>query len=235
MTVPFSARFFAAIGVHPPYALLILGVILALGLWTTIASPAELDSALGMVLSVQMFLASTGFLLPARRGHFDALLVGKGRRTSPMIWHWVVSVTPGLAAWCCVSAVAWVQGSAPAVSAFTGGRAAAFVIVSTVAWAAGVALPGGGAGVVWIALLVALLLGRADLLSASSSLPVLGGGGWLILRQGLALIVCPFLLIGRHPAVSSDAIRAALLIALVVLLAVWRRADRLDLYLVDRT
>ena len=80
MTVPSSARFFMMSGLHPPHALLILGFVVSVGVWTTVLSPAELDSALAMVLFIQMFLASTGFLVPARRGHFGSHREGGARR-----------------------------------------------------------------------------------------------------------------------------------------------------------
>jgi len=232
MTTPSSPRFFMMSGLHPLYAVLILAVIVGIGVWTTIVSPAELDSALAMVLFIQMFLASTGFLVPARRGHFDPLLVAKGRRTAPMVWHWAVSAAPGVAAWLGVASVGYMVGSPSAASALIGGRAAAIAIVSFVAWAAGVALPRAAGGVIWLAVLLALLIGRAELLPGPAS-HVIAGADWIVLRQALTLVICPFLLIGRHPAVGPAAVSAAVLVAIVMLLVVLRRAERLDLYLMD--
>lgn len=234
MTVPSSARFFMMSGLHPPHALLVLGLVVSIGVWTTVLSPAELDSALAMVLFIQMFLASTGFLVPARRGHFDALLVARHRRTGPMVWHWAMSMAPGMVAWLVLAGVGYIAGSPVAGSALIGGRAAAMAIVSLVAWAAGMTLQRGAAGVIWVAILVALLIGRADLLS-SPSMPVFAGAGWTVPRYALTLILCPFLLIGRHPAIGPAPVYASVLLAAVVILAVLCRAERLDLYLVDRT
>lgn len=234
MIVPSSPRFFAMHGLHPPYALAILAAILSLGVWTTMVSPGELDSALGMVLFAQMFLASSGFLPAARRGHFDALLVAKGRRTGPMVWHWVVSTAPGIAAWLALAALGRVVGSPAADSALIGGRAAALAIVSALAWSAGVALTRGAAGVVWLAILLALLLGRVDP-QAPAFLTAFSGAGWIVARQALTLVLCPFVLIGRHPDVGARPVVVAVLVAVVVLLLVFRRAERLDLYLMDHT
>ena len=231
MRTPSAARFFTAVNLHPPYALLILTLTVAIGVWTTSVSPGELDSGLGMLLFVQMFLASSGFLVRARRGHFDPLLAGGGDRTGALVWHWVVSVAPGVAGWMCLSGIAYVQGSPAALSALVGGRAVAFFMVSAVAWAAGFTLTRGAGGVVWIAVLLGLLVGRSDLLSPSSAT---GWSAGTILRHAATLVLCPFLLIGNHPAVAPGAICAAALLAAVLLLAVWRRSGALDIYLVDR-
>ena len=117
------------------------------------------------------------------------------------------------------------------MSALIGARAAALFIVSALAWAAGFTLTRGAAGVLWIALLLALLIGRADLLAPSSGLAASSG---IALRHAATLVVCPFLLIGNHPAVAPGAICAAALSSAVLLLIVWRVSGGLDIYLVDR-
>jgi len=226
-----TARFFATLSLHPPYTLLILVAIVGIGIWTTSTSPSELDSGLGMLLFAQMFLASSGFLVRARRGHFDPLLAGADNRTGPVAWHWVVSVAPGVVGWMCLAGAGYFQGSPMAVSALVGGRAAALFIVSALAWAAGFGLTRGAAGVAWVAVLFGLLIGRADLLSPSSAL---AASGWTGLRHTATLVVCPFLLIGSHPALAPEAIFAAALSSAVLLLIVLRLSDGLDLYLVDR-
>jgi hypothetical protein len=231
MTSPSPARFFAAMRLHPPYALAILAIIVGIGVWTTTVSPAEIDSGLGMVLFVQMFLASSGFLVRARRGHFDPLLVGGGDRVKTMAWHWIVSIAPGVAAWICLAGAGYILGSPDASSAFMGGRAAALFIVSALAWSAGFALPRSAAGVVWAAVLLALLVRGTDLLAPISAAP---GSIVVTLRHAVTLLVCPFLLIGNHVLVTPGAICAAALFSSVFLLAVWRLSGGLDIYLVDR-
>jgi hypothetical protein len=47
-------------------------------------------------------------------------------------------------------------------------------------------------------------------------------------------VVCPFLLIGTHPALAPEAVFAAALSSAALLLVVWRLSDGLDLYLVER-
>ena len=231
MKSPSPARFFAAMRLHPPYALAILAMVVGIGIWTTTVSPAELDSGLGMVLFVQMFLASSGFLVRARRGHFDPLLVGGGDRIATVAWHWIVSIAPGVAAWVCLAGTGYILGSPDVWSALVGGRAAALFIVSAVAWTAGFALPRSAAGVVWAAVLLGLLVRGADLLAPVSAVP---GSSAIAFGHALTLLVCPFLLIGNHVPVTPGAICAAALFSSVFLLAVWRLSGRLDIYLVDR-
>lgn len=231
MTAPRAARFFALVDLHPPYALAILVVVVGLGVWTTSVNPGELDSGLGMVLFVQMFLASSGFLIRARRGHFDPLLVGGRGRTGVLMWHWIVSVMPGVAGWLCLVVAGSALGSPAVPSAVIGGRAAALFIVSAVAWTAGLALARGAAGVVWIAVLLALLLRRTDLLAPA---PALSWPSLVALRHAVTLVICPFLLIGNHLLLAPGAICVATLLAAGPLLVVLRQAAGLDIYLVDR-
>jgi hypothetical protein len=231
MKALWPARFFAVVRLHPPYTLAILAAIVGVGLWTTSTSPGELDSGLGMLLFVQMFLASSGFLVRARRGHFDPLLLGAGDRTSALVWHWLVSIAPGVAGWTCLAGAGYVMGSPAAVSAFVGVRAVALFIVSALAWTAGFALTRGAAGVMWMAALLGLLVRHAELLGTASTLATSSG---IVLRHAAALMICPFLLVGNRPVVAPSAVWAAGLVSAVLLLCVWRLSGGLDIYLVDR-
>jgi hypothetical protein len=226
---PSFPRFFGAVGLHPPYALAVLAAIVGIGLWAVAVSPGELDSGLGMLLFVQMFLASSGFVVRARRGHFDPLLLGAGQRTRALVWHWLVSIAPGVAGWICLAGAGYVLGSPAAASALVGGRAVALFIVSALAWAAGFALTRGAAGVVWMAVLLGLLIRRVDLLAPSAL-----ASGDNVLRHAATLLICPFLLLGTRLVITPAAVWAAALLSAVVLLSVWRLSERLDIYLVDR-
>jgi hypothetical protein len=226
---PSLPRFFVLTGLHPPYALLMLGAIVGVGGWTTSVSPGELDSGLAMLLFSQMFLASSGFLVRARRGHFDPLLLGGGDRTRVLVWHWLVSIAPGVAAWICLAGAGYVLGSPAAISALVGQRGVALFIVSSLAWAAGFMLTRGAAGVVWMAVLLGLLVRRVDVLAPSAF-----AAGESVLRQAALLMLCPFVLVGNHLAVASAVVWVAALSSAVLLLSVWRLSGGLDIYLVDR-
>jgi len=224
-------RYFIVVHLHPVHNIAVLAGVTLVGLWTVLLSPGELDSALGMLLFVQMFLASTGFLPPARRGHFDPILTSSSDRASIVVSHWLVSMLPGAVACAIVAAVAWIAagGVAPAAG---GRRVLALLIVSAVAWIAGFALPRGAAGALWTAGLVAVLLHRSDLLGAPQAS---GAASSLVLvRHAAAVIVCPFLLLGTHAPLATGSIAIAGCFAGVLLLSAWRLALRTDFYLRER-
>jgi hypothetical protein len=227
---PGPFRFFFVIGLHPLYTLIVLGAVLAVGVATMSMQPAELDAGLGMVLFAQMFLASTGFVPRARQGHFDPLLAGASSRVRVAAAHWTVSILPGGVAWAVLAVMALLWGTPAAWSAMFGSRGASLVIVSASAWAAGFRLPRGAAGMLWMALLMGLVMQRADLLAVPA-----GSGSWttFLLHTG-TLILCPFLLLGTHPPLARGALAAAVIVPLVLLCAVCRSARSLDVYLVDR-
>jgi hypothetical protein len=225
MTPAPPLRFFLALRLHAPYALIVLAGVTTVSVWTVALSPSELDSGLGMVLFIQIFLASSGFVPAARRGHFDPVLAGSYGRTPVAIAHWIVSIGPGVAAWATVTAVAYGFGSPAASSAIAGQRAAALFIVSAVAWSAGFALTRGAAGVGWIAALVVLLVRHVTPIPptdpAAASL-------FTVLRHAATLMLCPFLLIGPAPAVAVGSVPIAVAASATVLIAICRCADRVD-------
>jgi len=227
---PNAVRYFLAIGLHPAYALIVLGAIVVIGFVTVVLQPAELDSALGMVLFAQMFLAPTGFVGRARQGHFDPLLVRPVDRMWIAAAHCFVSILPGLVAWLVLTTAAFDSGASQAFSAIAGVRAAAFLIVSTLAWVVGFWLPRGAAGMLWMALLMVLVLQRAELLAVPA------GSGWLSVfaLHTATLVGCPFLLLGRHPPLAPGALAASTVVPLLLLLSVWRRSRTLDVFLMDR-
>jgi hypothetical protein len=224
-------KFFLVLRPYPTYGLVVLAVVVVLAVTAIELNPAELDSGLGLILFVQMFLASSGFLGTARRGHFDPMLGYGASRTGAMAAQWCASIAPGALAWAIVSTTAWVSGSEAALSALAGARLLAFFIVCAVAWAAGFVLPRGGAGALWMGVLVLLLLRHAELLTPASG----AASPMAIFRTAGALILCPFLLLGPRSAVSGLALGAAAAAALTVLLGTWRAGSRLDLYLVEHS
>lgn len=223
MTSPSPFRLFLALRLHAPYSLVVLAAVAVVSVWTVALSPSELDSGLGMVLFLQMFLASTGFLPAARRGHFDPVLVGDSARRHVAISHWIVSIGPGAAAWVGIAAAAFALGSPLALSALTGHRVAAIFIVSAVAWSAGFAFTRGAAGVAWIGALVLLLVRHVTLIPPNTTLSFV-----TLLRQAATLVLCPFLLVGPSPMVTKGSVPVAVAAAGALLLVVWRRAGRID-------
>ena len=224
-------KFFAVVRQSPSYGLAVLVEVTTLGILTIALNPADVDSALGMVLFVQMFLASTGFAVTARRGHFDPVLVHGSERTAVLFVQWCASIAPGVMAWAVVAGCAYAWSSPAAWSALAGSRIVALLIVSVVAWVAGFALPKGGGGALWMGLLVALLLRHPDLLPP----PAAKDSAIAILQSTGALLVCPFLLLGTHVQIGTPALLASLSAAAALLLTTIRLGSRLDVYLVERS
>ena len=224
-------RFFLVLWPYPVYGLPVLAVVAALGVVSIELSPAELDSGLGLILFVQMFLASSGFLPTARRGQFDQVLGYGADRVAALSAQWCASVLPGVLAWLTVTATAWVSGNAAAVSALVGTRACALFIVSAVAWSAGFALPRGGAGALWMGLLAVLLLRHAELVVPLSSQT----SAVDVLRTAASVFICPFLLLGPSGQIGGASIGAASAAAAALLLVTWRFATRMDIYLVEHS
>jgi hypothetical protein len=225
-----ALRYFVMIRLHPSYAVVLLGAIVAMGIVTAALNPDELDSGLGMLLFVQVFLASAGFAVRARRGEFDALVTAAGSRSRVAAAHWLVAIGPGVAGWLVLAGVGAFIGSGSSSSALFGDRMAALFIVSAVAWAAGFHLPRGAAGVVWIAVLVALLATKVELIASAWHAwpsPV------ALLLHAVVLTICPFLLIGVHPPLAPGSVPAAICLALTIWVCVVRRAKRLDIYLLE--
>jgi hypothetical protein len=208
-----SVRFFLSVRLHATYALVVYGIVSALGLLMIAAGPATgVDDAMGMLLFVQMFLCSSGFVERARRGHFDALLTASADRGQVAAAHWMVSSLPGALTWIAFVAMAAARGGrVPAA----GG--AALFIVSAVAWSAGFRLARGTAGFLWTAALFAVLLRNPRLVSDASP---------------LAVVFCPFVLLKPTPNPVSSAI--ALGTCLTVLVVACRFGSRLDFFLLER-
>jgi len=223
-----ALRYFLLLHLQPPYALVVLVAVTTIGAWSVVLSPAELDTGLGMVLFVQMFLASSGFVARARVGHFDPLLAAGCRRAPVAAAHWAASALPGMACWFALAALGFAMNSPAALSAAAGRRLAAMLLVSSVSWSAGYALPRGAAGLAWIAVLVTILLRHVDMLHPAAA------GAFLPLRHAAMVIACPFVLVGAPAPFGNGAVGVALCLAAALLVCTWRIAVGLDVSLQDR-
>lgn len=180
--------------------------------------------ALTPVLLLQLFAASSGFMVPARRGHFDLVLsIGQGRRRVACA-HWLLSVAPGCLAWLVLALTEAIAGDGPVVLA-SSGTAAAVLLVSTIPWAVTVALPRFAGAIGWLVVLTVF----AMVPSAPAVFDGIGGGpSWLHAAAGVALY--PQLLAGEDIRGAAGLLAAPALIGAVVSLAyafVW--IDRRDI------
>lgn len=208
-----SIRFFLAVRLHATYGLVVCGAVVVLGLLMIAAGPGTgVQDAMGMLLFVQMFLSSSGFIERARRGHFDPLLTASANRGAMAAAHWLVSSLPGALSWIALATLAVGRGGGVPVA--SGG---ALFIVSAMAWSGGFAVARGTAGFVWVAALFALLLRDPRLVSDGSP---------------LAVVFCPFVLLKPAPNPVSAAI--AIAIGVTAVAATCRFGSRLDFYLLER-
>ena len=223
-------RFFVISKVHPPHILILAAACFGIGLWTIEYDAGELDSALGLVLVAQMFLASTGFTSRAFAGHFDPVLVAGSARTDVAAAHWLASIAPGVMAWLALSLTGLLVHSSAAVSALAGRRLLALLIVSNIAWVAGYRLSRGAAGVLWLTVLVGILL-QHNLRALSASIDQ-GAHTWLL--DVPVVFVCPFLLIGDRPYVPPVVLAIAAVLAFTAVGLVALATRRLDVLLMER-
>lgn len=187
-----AIRFFRVVPLHSTSMLVGLAALAAFGIITL-----AMDSGSGMdatvpVLLLRMFAASSGFAVPARRGHFDLVLTGGTPRLHVALVHWAMSIAPGLLVWALLGAAEWTLAGHRG-TVFSNGSVAAIALISMLGWALTVPLPRLSGGVVWlVALFIALAASgdwRDTLLRAAE-----GGAGTLDLS--IVFLVCPLFLVG---------------------------------------
>jgi hypothetical protein len=185
MTFLYALRYFVVISVVPP--VFIAGFVVAVaGAVARLASdPSAAVDALTPVLLLQLFVAASGFRLPAQRGHFDLLLTSGTPRWQIGLAHCLVSVAPGFLCWICVGLMELVASHGTRSTAFAAGTCVAVVGSSLVPWG-----------------------------TAVYSSRVASALGWLLVMtiQPLARVVSPLRLMGMTVAASGP---IAVLVALV--------------------
>jgi hypothetical protein len=154
--------------------------------------PGTAANALLPVLVLQLFAASSGFALPARRGHYDLILTIGERRAWIAAAHWVTSILPGVVSWIVLSAVELVTTLGSGTSIVSSGSLAALAVTSALPWALTVALPRFAAAIGWLLLLsvVAASVPATSLVGGAA-----GSGSWLE-RAGASLLYPPGLVGG---------------------------------------
>ena len=150
----YLVRFFHVV---PPVPPMMTGTFAVLTLAAAIAIIGDLQAAAGAlvpVLLLQVFAASSGFTLPARRGHYDLLFTRANSRTSIALMHWASSIGTGITSWLALAMLEFVVSAGARTTLLASGTCAAVVLVSTLPWAIGVALPRFSAAIGWLLLVV---------------------------------------------------------------------------------
>lgn len=201
-------RFFAIAPLHSPYMLLALGAAAGAGVILIFVNPAKGADALGPVALLQMFAASSGFAVAARRGHLDLLLTGGSGRVSLALTHLLVSVAPGLLAWFLLGIVEMLALGSWTPTAFASGTVFAIGCISMLSWALTVPLPRLSGGIAWLLAIAIWIVGWSDgdAVLASVEDPTID-----VLTRALVVTLCPFVLLGKH--LSRDQLIAAVPLA----------------------
>ena len=134
MTLIYAVRYFLIVAVVPPVFLGGFVVAAAAAAARLTTDPATAVEALTPVLLLQLFVASSGYRIPARRGHYDLLLTSATPRWQVGLAHGLVSVGPGIVCWLCVSLLELAASHGAQSKSLAAGTCAAFLGSSLLAW-----------------------------------------------------------------------------------------------------
>jgi hypothetical protein len=148
--VLFAFRYFRVLRVVPSVFIggFIVSTLLA-GI-QLMSDSSSAESALNPVLKLQLFAASSGFQLPARRGYYDLLLTSSTARWQVAVAHCGVSIAPGLLTWMCVVLLELTVSRGNHAAAASAGTCMAFVAWSIIAWATAVFSSRTAAMILWL-------------------------------------------------------------------------------------
>ncbi len=160
MNVVHAFRYFQVVAVVPPLFLAGFIVTIAAGAVTLTRDPSAASEALTPVLLLQLFSASSGFQIPARRGYYDLLLTSGTPRWQIAMAHCLASVMPGITSWICVGMLELAASHGTRMAFATGGTCIAFLLVSTIAWATATSISRAPAAVGWLLIMTIPPLAR---------------------------------------------------------------------------
>jgi hypothetical protein len=198
--------------------------VVVIGVVAIVREPLRSDGAMAPVLLLQLFAASSGFEVPARRGHYDLLLTSGHRRLWMALVHWATSIVPGVIAWLTLAAAEIVATHGAEGRLLTTGTCAAMGLVSSLPWAINVRLPRFSGGIGW---LVALTISTSVLspgnLHAGHTINGLHASIW----SAWEFLVYPVAYVGHELGAEEGLIAApALLLAFGSMTAACRWVSR---------
>jgi hypothetical protein len=217
-------RFFRVVPTQPTLIAWTFLVVVAVAMMAIVREPSRSADMMLPVLLLQLFAASSGVELPARRGHYDLLLTSGHRRVWVGPAHWATSIAPGVLAWLALAAVEAAASDAANTSLLASGTCAAMALVSMMAWAITVRLPRFSGGIGWLLVLTlstrVLSPGTAPGPHAATDV-----GTWI--WPACEFLVYPVVFVGRKLDVAERLIAApALLIALASMVVACRWVSR---------
>ena len=204
-------RYFLTVGLHSTYLLGVMIAVAVSGVALLVSDPSKGAEAIAPLALVQMFAASTGFTVPARRGHYDLLFTGGSRRHSIALTHFAVSVAPGTLLWLALGVAEMAAAHTAAPTSFAFGTIVLFMLVSGPVWALTAGLPRLSGAIGW---LLVMALWRAA-----------GLGD----RSVVGTLLCPFVLIGeRLTSGVTNAAAAAIVMSVLLPMAAIAWIVRMD-------
>lgn len=213
----YPLRFFRIVAPLPPLIGWTFLVLVLTGALVIARDPSRASGAMIPILLLQLFAASSGFEVPARRGHYDLLLTSGYGRVWMALVHWGTSIGQGIVAWLVLVVVERVSSGGTAAALLATGTWAALGLVSTLPWAITVRLPRFSGGIGWL-LVLAISTSMWPPLSIASS-----GDVDHLLASAWWFMVYPPSLVGHAFGVREAATAApALVLACVSMAAACR-------------
>jgi hypothetical protein len=216
-------RFFRVVPTQPTLIVWTFVTVVAIGIMIIVRDPSRSVDIMVPVLLLQLFAASSGFEVPARRGHYDLLLTSGHRRVWIGLVHWTTSITPGVLAWLVLAAVELAASHGAEMRLLASGTCAAMALVSTMPWAITVRLPRFSGGIGWLLVLTLSSSVLSPLSVPGRSASDISEG----MRRTWEFLVYPVVFVGRELDVGEGLIAApALMLALASMLAACRWVSR---------
>ncbi len=217
-------RFFRIVPTQPTLIVWTFVAIVIVGVTTILRESSRSEGAMVPVLLLQLFAASSGFEVPARRGHYDLLLTSGQRRIWMALAHWATSSAPGVMAWLTLAGVEVAATAGADTRLLTTGTFAAMGLVSTLPWAITVRLPRFSGGIGWLlALSISASVLSSGNLPSHASADDVGNVVW----SAWAFLVYPAGFVGHNLDADGGLIAApALVLALASMAAACRWVSR---------
>jgi hypothetical protein len=146
----YPLRFFRVVAPLPPLIGWTFLVVVATGTLVIARDPTRAAGAMVPILLLQLFAASSGFEVPARRGHYDLLLTSGYGRVWMALVHWGTSISHGIAAWLVLVLAERIASGGAETRLLAPGTWAAVALVSTLPWAITLRLPRFSGGIGWL-------------------------------------------------------------------------------------
>ena len=222
-------RFFLVV---PPMPLLMIGafaVITVAIAAVVVLNPSRATGALTPILLLQLFACSSGFDVPARRGHYDLLLMHAGSRGVVALGHWAASACPGILCWLTLAAVCRIVVGADAGGLLLStGSVVAVCLVSTIPWAATLRLPRFSGAIGWLLIVATTAFVAQEPFVVGPERPIDGWASWM--HTAWTVLLYPPALAGRSPqGVEALAAMPSLLVASSALAAAFWSAQHRDI------